>query len=457
MLGIAPIKVPARMRQQNMSFMTRLKAEMKMSKKIGLVVAAGLVAASQMVVSAPVMAAGPSKAEVLRTYGDIALAGYEDSLVTAKTLKAAVDAVIAAPSQASLMQARAAWLSARAPYQQTEVYRFGNAIVDDWEGRVNAWPLDEGLIDYVSTSYGTESDENAFYTVNVIASPTLKVGGKEIDATKITPALLANELQEAGEVEANVATGYHAIEFLLWGQDLNGNGAGAGNRPATDFDPANCTGGNCDRRIAYLTAATDLLIADLEEMVGNWKPGAAARVALVQNGEDTGLAAILTGMGSLSYGELAGERMKLGLLLNDPEEEHDCFADNTHNSHYYDVLGISNVYRGRYRRIDGSVVEGPSIGDLVAAADGGVDSELSGKLNMTLFAAEAMVRRAETTEAYDQMIGEGNEKGNAAVQGVIDALVSQTKSIERAVAALKLNNVAFEGSDSLDNPSSIFQ
>ncbi len=428
-----------------------------MTNKIGLVVAAGLAAASHLMLPAVVQAAAPSKAEVLRTYGDIAQAGYEDSLATAKTLQSAVDALISAPTQVSLMQARAAWLAARAPYQQTEVYRFGNAIVDDWEGRVNAWPLDEGLIDYVATSYGSESDENAFYSVNVIANPNLKVGGTEIDATKITPALLSGQLQEAGEVEANVATGYHAIEFLLWGQDLNGNGPGAGNRPATDFDPANCTGGNCARRIAYLEAATDLLITDLEEMVANWKTGGAARVALVQNGEDSGLATILTGMGSLSYGELAGERMKLGLLLNDPEEEHDCFADNTHNSHYYDVVGIANVYRGRYRRIDGSLVEGPGIADLVAAADSGVQAELDGKLNETLLAAEAMVRRAETIEAYDQMIAEGNKEGNATVQGVIDALVVQTKSIERAVAVLKLQAVGFEGSDSLDNPSAVFQ
>jgi putative iron-regulated protein len=428
-----------------------------MKQKIGLVVAAGLAAASQTLVPVVAQAAPPSKAEVLKTYGDIALAGYEDSLAAAKTLKSAVEALIAAPTHTSLLQARAAWLAARQPYQQTEVYRFGNAIVDDWEGRVNAWPLDEGLIDYVSSSYGTESDENAFYVMNVIANPKIKVGGKEIDASKITPALLSEDLQEVGEVEANVATGYHAIEFLLWGQDLNGTKAGAGNRPATDFDPANCSGGNCDRRVAYLQAATDLLITDIEEMVANWQPGAAARVALTQNGEDTGLSAILTGMGSLSYGELAGERIKLGLLLNDPEEEHDCFSDNTHNSHYYDILGISNVYHGRYRRIDGSVVQGAGIADLVAAADAGVNAELDGKLTQTLAAADALVRRAERVEAYDQMIGEGNEKGNAAVQSVIDGLVDQTKSIERAVAALKLKGIEFEGSDSLDNPSAVFQ
>ncbi len=108
-------------------------------------------------------------------------------------------------------------------------------IVDDWEGRVNAWPLDEGLIDYVDASYGTESDENGLYTANVIANPKLVVDGAEIDATHITPDFLSGTLQEAGGIEANVATGYHAIEFLLWGQDLNGTGPGAGNRPATDY------------------------------------------------------------------------------------------------------------------------------------------------------------------------------------------------------------------------------
>ena len=60
-----------------------------------------------------------------------------------------------------------------------------------------------------------------------------------------------------------------------------------------------------------------------------------------------GLSTILIGMGSLSYGELAGERMKLGVMLHDPEEENDCFSDNTHASHYNDARGIRNVYPGR--------------------------------------------------------------------------------------------------------------
>jgi len=404
----------------------------------------------------------PARAEtdakaVVKTYADIALAKYEDSLTTAQALDAAVDALIAKPSEETLKAARDAWKASRMPYQQTEVYRFGNAIVDDWEGRVNAWPLDEGLIDYVDGSYGTESDENSLYTANVIANKKIEIDGKEIDASKLTPEFLSGTLQEAGDIEANVATGYHAIEFLLWGQDLNGTGPGAGNRPYTDYDTANCTGGNCDRRAEYLKSASTLLVSDLQEMVGNWKEGGEARKVLEGEDAKAGLATILTGMGSLSYGELAGERMKLGLLLHDPEEEHDCFSDNTYISHLYDAVGIRDAYRGSYKRLDGSVVEGPSLANLVKEADPALDTELSGKLDTTVSKMEAIEARAVGGEAYDQQIAEGNTEGNATVQAAIDGLVDQTKSIERAVAALKLDAIAFEGSDSLDAPDKVFQ
>lgn len=390
---------------------------------------------------------------VLKNYGDIAQAGYEDSLETAKTMQLAINAFLSEPTESNLRAARAAWIAARIPYMQTEAYRFGNAIVDDWEGKVNAWPLDEGLIDYVAEVYGAESPENELYVANVIKNVSLTMGGKKIDASKLTKELLADELQEAGGVEANVATGYHAVEFLLWGQDLNGNDAGAGARPATDFDTKNCTNGNCERRAEYLSTVTDLLIDDLAWMAEQWAPGGDARKG-VGEGEE-GLTTIMTGLGSLSYGELAGERIKLGLMIHDPEEEHDCFSDNTHASHFFDALGIRNVYLGRYRRADGSFVGGPSVSDLVKAKAPDVDAEVRAKLDATMDAMNAMYLRALTTESYDQMIGEGNDEGNKVVQDVVDALLAQTKAIERAVAALDLKSIEFEGSDSLDAPDKV--
>lgn len=396
------------------------------------------------------------KKAVIDTYANIAEATYGDALSTARKLQTAVTALIAKPSEPALAEARKAWLAARVPYQQSEAYRFGNAIVDDWEGKVNAWPLDEGLIDYVDQSYGTDSDENPLYTANVIANGKVVHAGKTINATPITWRTLRN-LQEVGGIEANVATGYHAIEFLLWGQDLNGTDKGAGNRPWTDYAKgAACTNGHCDRRGEYLKVATQLLIDDLAWMVKQWAKDGEARMTLTDGEPDAGIAAMLTGLGSLSYGELAGERTKLGLMLHDPEEEHDCFSDNTHNSHYYDVIGMRNVWTGSYTRVDGRVVKGPSLESLAMKADAAAAKELTAKMSVAVEKAAAMKQRAETVEAYDQMIGDNNPEGNAVVQAFVDGLTEQTRAIERVVASLKLDSIQFEGSDSLDSPDKVF-
>ena len=197
-----------------------------------------------LLAAAPALAA--TEAEVMATYADIAEAGYGESLEAARALEAVVDALVAEPSPRALQAAREAWLHARVPYQQTEAFRFGNPIVDDWEGRVNAWPLDEGLIDYVAAEGSAPAgptDENPAAGLNVVANPSFSLSGEEVDASEITPALLEDTLHEADAVEANVATGYHAIEFLLWGQDLNDTGPGAGERPWTDYAAGDaCTG-----------------------------------------------------------------------------------------------------------------------------------------------------------------------------------------------------------------------
>jgi len=406
------------------------------------------------VAAVPALAA--DKAAVLDTYVNIAAAAYGDSAATAQRLQLAVDALIANPSPEALEAAKAAWKEARVPYQQTEVFRFGNPIVDEWEGKVNGWPLDEGLIDYVDPSYG-DSDENPLAKLNVVANPKPTVAGKEVDATHITPELLEGTLQEAEGIETNIATGYHAIEFMLWGQDLNGTDPGAGNRPWTDYAKGDaCTHDNCDRRGEYLKAATDLLVSDLDWMAAQWAEGGEARANVLKD-ENAGIVAILIGMGSLSYGEQAGERMRLGLMLNDPEEEHDCFSDNTYNSHFYDGIGIRNVYLGRYVGADGTVVSGASLSDMVAEANPELDAEMKGKLATTVNALLDIKIAAEAGFAYDQMLARGNTAGAALIMGGVDGLIDQTKTIERIVAALNVDKLEFEGSDSLDNPSAVFK
>ncbi len=402
--------------------------------------------------STPVVAA-TTAADVVATYYKIGEAVYSDSAKAARELETAVEALLASPTAETLQTARSAWKAARVPYLQSEGFRFGNKIVDDWEGSVNSWPLDEGLIDYVDTSvYGDKKDENPLYTANVIASPSLRLGAKILDAKVINKTLLV-KLNSALDVEANVATGYHAIEFLLWGQDLNGTGPGAGNRPASDFDLKSCSGGNCDRRRAYLKAATSLLADDLDLMAKNWRAGGAARKALEAMPERGRLTAILTGLGSLSYGEMAGERMKLGVILHDTEEEQDCFSDDTHNSHYNDQVGMMAIWTGTYA--GAGSVKGPGIADLVRQTSPEAATRVDDAMAATLERLKAIKDKADSGEmAYDQMLAAGSDAGNKLVLDGVDAFVNQARAIEGAVAALKLT-VKIEGSDSLDKPDGV--
>ena len=392
--------------------------------------------------------------EILVNYSNIAVAKYKDALILAKEMHSSIEKFMNNTNESNFKEVKDSWLKARTIYQQTEVFRFGNPLVDDWEGKVNAWPLDEGLIDYVdNTNY--YPSENDFSNFNVIANKKLKVEGELIDASVINPKLLSNKLHEIGGNEANVATGYHAIEFLLWGQDLNGNESGSGNRPYTDFDLEACTNDNCDRRREYLVAASQLLIEDLQYIQSVWSPEGQARLDLL-NDQKNGLKRILIGMGSLSYGELAGERMKLGLMLHDPEEEHDCFSDNTHNSHYYNVVGINNVFLGKYKSLDGKVVSGPSISSLLSEVDNGLNKKTKKSIKNTLKSMKKIVKSANKGVTYDMLIAEGNEKGNQLIQNAVDSLIKQSKNIELTAAALNINDLQIEGSDSLDNPNAVF-
>ncbi|HGM5582871.1 TPA: imelysin family protein [Pseudomonas putida] len=379
---------------------------------------------------------------VVKHYAEMVHAVYSDSLSTAKQLQTAIDAFLAKPNDETLKAAKDAWVAARVPYLQSEAFRFGNTIIDDWEGQVNAWPLDEGLIDYVDKSY-EHALGNPAANANIIANPEIQVGEDKVDVKDITPEKLAS-LNELGGSEANVATGYHAIEFLLWGQDLNGTGPGAGNRPASDYlEGQGATGGHNDRRRAYLKAVTDLLVSDLEEMVGNWAPNVADnyRASLEAEPVNDGLRKMLFGMGSLSLGELAGERMKVSLEANSPEDEQDCFSDNTHWSHFYDAKGIRNVYLGEYTRPDGSKVSGPSLSSLVAKADPATDATLKADLQDTEAKIQVIVDHALKGEHYDQLIAADNAAGNQVVRDAIAALVKQTGAIEQAAGKLGIDNL----------------
>lgn len=299
------------------------------------------------------------KAEAINTYAEIVYASYEDSYDTAVTLQAAINEFVANPSAETHQAAKDAWLAAREPYGQTEAFRFYGGPIDDEdgpEGLINAWPLDEAYIDYV------EGNETAGIINNLEDYP-------EINAE------LLESLNEAG-AEENISVGYHAIEFLLWGQDLSANGNGE--RPYTDYVVDGGTAANQERRAQYLTTAADLLVQHLSEMKEAWAPHADNyRAQFVAQDPDTALQAILTGIGVLSKSELAGERMFTAYDNQDQEDEHSCFSDNTHRDIINNAQGIANVILGAYTRPDGSTVRGTSLIDVVKAADPTLATEIS--------------------------------------------------------------------------------
>ncbi len=407
------------------------------------------IAASLLIASGSTVADTVTKQQVVEHYADVAHAVFADSLTTAQTLDVKIDEFLKSPSAKKLEEVKQAWLDSRVPYQQSEVFRFGNAIVDDWEGQLNAWPLDEGLIDYVAADYQYElGNEGA--AANIVANTSLQIGASKLDVSKITPELIA-DLNEVGGSEANVASGYHAIEFLLWGQDLNGTNAGAGQRAYTDFVVGSeCTNGHCDRRGEYLKAAADLLVQDLEWMEKQWSADVKGnyREELLNDSADNGLRKMLFGMGSLSLGELAGERMKVALEANSTEDEHDCFSDNTHNSHYYNEQGIYNVYTGTYKGISGKELSGPSIADLVAQKDKKAAEEIQKQFDTTRSQVGELVTSAEkNNQHFDQLIAAGNAQGNALVNDTIMSLVAQTGAIERAANIVGIDSLSPDTAD----------
>jgi len=404
---------------------------------------AAKIAASSLVLTFSLNTSAQDFDNIAETYVAIAHQNYSDSLNLAKEMFDQIQIFTENPNEANLANAKSAWRNARVVYSQTETFRFAHPVVDEWEVQVNAWPLDEGFIDYVD-------DDNYFYELgnpvgqaNIVASEELRWGPNNLNLSELTPALLAS-LNELGGTEANVATGWHAIEFLLWGQDLNGTQPGAGERPATDYaEDETCTNGNCARRAEYLFAVTELLISDLNYIVDVWnteEPDSYATEFLSFNSNEQ-LRRILYGMGSLSLGELAGERMKVALFANSTEDEHDCFSDNTHATLYYNAKGIDNVLRGHYVAIDGQTLIGPSLLSWAESHDGQLASNLDESFNQALSHISQIVESAESGVAFDQLIAPGNSNGSQLINASINALTEQTRNLELLANAMQLGSL----------------
>lgn len=375
--------------------------------------AAAVLPGPLLAATATAAAAGPTMAAVVRHYAVLVHANYEDTLAAARVLQQQVQAFVDTPSAEALAQARRAWLDAREWYGQTEAFRFYGGPIDDDkgpEGRLNAWPLDEAYIDAVK-----DRPDAGF------------VQNPKVALTK--PGL--SRLNEKGG-EENVSTGWHAIEFMLWGQDLNDNGPG--NRSFEDFVDGKAP--HAARRRQYLKVVTELLVDDLRSLVRAWAPGQQNYRARFERGGRESLRKVIVGLGSLSRGELAGERMEVALNTQDQEDEHSCFSDNTHRDIVSNAIGIRNVWLGRYRRLDGSALEGPSLQVLVAAKDAALAERSTRQIDGSVAAAEAI------PAPFDRaIIGGADAPGRQRIQKTIDSLVQQSKDLVDAAAAIGITRL----------------
>ena len=355
---------------------------------------------------APEVDVAALKAEVVANYAAGAHTLYANSLASARIMDEAINAFLADPTPAALEAAKRAWLSAREDYGPTEVFRFyGGPIdneVDGPEGLINAWPMDEGYVDYVE------------------GNPAAGIINMPDEYPDITADLIISLNEEGGE--ANVSTGWHAIEFLLWGQDLSPEGPGA--RPVEDYT----TNPNADRRATYLRVTSQALLGNLQDMVDAWAPGQANyRAEFVSKPADDALVDIITGAGALSAGELAGERMNVAYSERSQEDEHSCFSDNTTRDIVGNAIGVQMVLTGDY----GSV-SGPGILDLFATQDEGLAERLRRE------AADSVHQASRIPAPFDRHLTDDvpdSAPGRAQVLRTIEALERQADTIVEGSSA----------------------
>jgi len=357
---------------------------------------------------------GVSREAVVKNYAANLYAAYADSVVDAQELETDVNSFLANPTEDRLETTRASWLASRTHYMLTEGARFYDGPIDaepqNNEGLLNSWPLDEAFIDYASKDGSVNED------VGIINMPAMlpEITAEGLDA-----------LNGSADEPENVASGYHAVEFLLWGQALKD--VGPGERPASDY----AIGGpskNPDRRSDYLKVAVAGIILHLEDVRDAWRPNASYRASFEQR-LDESLTHIFTGLAKFSKGELGSQRIGAAYESKKRHDQHDCFSSETLVDYERDARGVQAMYLGTYADHDG-----PGLDDLVRAADPKLDAELKKKLQASIDAIAAIPRPFE-----DAIAGDDDSPGRKSIQVALTALSAQGEAFGAAAAAIGLS------------------
>jgi putative iron-regulated protein len=307
---------------------------------------------------------------------------YAASRAAAEKLSLAVDALVAEPTETTLATARKAWVEARPAYLKSEAFRFYDGPIENIEGDINAWPMNEAYVDYV------EGKPDAGM---INSKETLYIG------------VLTSRNQESDE--ANVTTGWHAVEFLLWGQDLSATGPG--NRPYTDYVADQ---GNNNRRRAYLAAVTSKLVSDIGILETAWAPNVKYnyRDIFQKLEQPESLGRMINGIAILAGFEIMSERLGVALDSGDQEDEHSCFSDTTKQDFVYNLAGIKEVWHRA------------KLDELVASQDTALSREVTEMLQ------DAETKINKLSDPWDQVLASPK---NSAMRADAEAVVSALQAL----------------------------
>jgi putative iron-regulated protein len=361
--------------------------------------------------------AGPTDPtmSVVRQYAVNLDANYKDTIIQAQALKAAVDAFVAAPTADGLVACQQAWLAAMRWYGQGEYSRFYGGPIDQAQGGMNEWPIDESFIDY------TVQNQNG----GIINDPT--------DYPQLTTQILATA-DEKGGIE-NLSTGFHAIELLLWGQRPDPT-QGPGTRPYTDYVDGG-TAANQDRRRTYLQVVTSILLDDMRGMEAQWNLSDKTSYAsqLLAGTPHDAMTKVYRGLSQMAISELLYERMDDPLVAQDQKDEESCFSESTLDDLVANALGIEDAYLGHYETLAGAVLQGPSISDLVKAMNPSLDSQVRQELALVRTTIGAI------PPPFDHsVLAPATSPEHMAVQAAVDAFQPMQGLLDQAAKALGVVN-----------------
>lgn len=360
------------------------------------------------------------KSAVIANYAAILSAEYQDSFMLARRFQTNVEAFLKQPTAEHLAATKESWIACRQPYSQTEIARFYDGPIETVENYVNAWPIDPNYLDY------TVGSPNAGIINDVADYPEI--------TREVIVGVIERENDNGREGEKTISTGFHAIEFLLWGQDLYADKPGQ--RSYTDYLEARSGPGlHASRRSQYLNFLTQLLVDDLQAVMIQWSPGQANnyRSRLLVVPADTALTKIFTGVGNLANSELMNERLLVPFTTKSQENEQCCFSDTTHLDLIRNEMGVQDILLGRYTRADGSMIEGPGLLALIGKADPKLAAKLREQQAAALTALQAI------PQPFDQAIlGADSMSGRVAIKKALVALEAQNASIAKAAAVLHL-------------------